>query len=240
MSRKEFMRELEFLLQDISDEERTEALMFYENYFDEAGLQNEHQVIAELGTPERVAAMIKDGLKGQFEDHIHAGSQGFSNDDYDKNYEMIDVEHQEKKKRGSHLGDSLKRKWDDIDSRDRLILAILFILIFVPVSFSIFGIIGGIFGAGFSVIAAILGVVFGFWIITFVLHFIAIVLIVMGVIHLFTIPAAGLIYMGVGCILIGLGTIFGKIAVWFFRDCIPQLFNAIADGLGKIFHPRGA
>ena len=35
MTRKEFMRELEFLLQDISDEEREEALAFYENYFDE-------------------------------------------------------------------------------------------------------------------------------------------------------------------------------------------------------------
>jgi hypothetical protein len=36
-----------------------------------------------------------------------------------------------------------------------------------------------------------------------------------------------------------LGTIFGKMAAWFFKDCIPGIANAIADGLGKIFRPRG-
>jgi len=36
-----------------------------------------------------------------------------------------------------------------------------------------------------------------------------------------------------------LGSIFGKVAAWFFKDCIPTIINAIADGLGKIFHPRG-
>ena len=40
MTRKEFMRELEFLLQDISDEEREEALAFYENYLMKLGIWN--------------------------------------------------------------------------------------------------------------------------------------------------------------------------------------------------------
>ena len=61
MDRKKFMKELEYLLQDISDEERQEALSFYENYFDEAGKENEQKVIDELGDPSRVAAIIKDG-----------------------------------------------------------------------------------------------------------------------------------------------------------------------------------
>ena len=56
MDRKTFMRELEYLLQDINDEERKEALDYYESYFDEAGLENEQQVLAELGEPSQVAA----------------------------------------------------------------------------------------------------------------------------------------------------------------------------------------
>ena len=55
MNRKEFLDELAFLLQDIEDVERDEAIQYYQDYFDEAGIENEQQVINELGTPEKVA-----------------------------------------------------------------------------------------------------------------------------------------------------------------------------------------
>lgn len=249
MDRKTFMRELEYLLQDISEDEKQEALSFYENYFDEAGSSNEQQVIAELGNPERVAAIIKDGLKGHFDEHIGAGSSGFSNDDYTQNFEVIDADAKETKKQkkastGEHY---IKDRWNEMDSRDRLILIVLAVIACVPFSFSIIrgifggtiGLFGGLFGAGFSIVAIFLCFIFGFWIITIVLHIIAFILIVTGFAYLFTMPGAGLIYMGIGCLLIALGSLFGKLAAWFFKDCIPTIFNAIADGLGKIFHPRG-
>ena len=56
MNRAEYMRELSYLLQDVPDEEREEALQYYEDYFDDAGPDREEQVIAELGRPEKVAA----------------------------------------------------------------------------------------------------------------------------------------------------------------------------------------
>ena len=37
MTRKEFMRQLEYLLQDIPDEEREEAVAYYRDYLEEAG-----------------------------------------------------------------------------------------------------------------------------------------------------------------------------------------------------------
>lgn len=250
MDRKTFMRELEYLLQDITDEERQEALDFYENYFDEAGVNNEQKVISELGTPEKVAAIIKDGLKGRFDDHIEVGNSGFSNHNYAQNYEVIDVDAKEtkkEKKTTTKNSEGIKNKWQTMNQRDRIVLIILAIVACVPFSFSIvsaifggtLGLFGGLFGAGFSIFSIFLCFIFGFWIITFVLHIIAFVLIIIGISHLFTLPGAGLIYMGIGFILIALGGIFGKIASWFFRDCIPSLFNAIADGLGKIFRPRG-
>ena len=67
MNRKKFIEELAFLLQDIEDAEREEAMQYYEDYFDEAGPENEQQVINDLGSPERVAAIIKAGLDNQFE-----------------------------------------------------------------------------------------------------------------------------------------------------------------------------
>ena len=58
MRREEFMRELEYLLRDIPANEREDALAYYENYFDEAGAENEQQVIKELGSPASVAEKI--------------------------------------------------------------------------------------------------------------------------------------------------------------------------------------
>ena len=41
MNRKEFMERLERLLWNISDSEREEALQYYNDYFDDAGEENE-------------------------------------------------------------------------------------------------------------------------------------------------------------------------------------------------------
>ena len=53
MSRWEFMRQLEELLSDISPNEREEALQYYNDYFNDAGRENEQEVIAALGCRDR-------------------------------------------------------------------------------------------------------------------------------------------------------------------------------------------
>lgn len=69
MSRWEFMRRLEELLSDISPNEREEALQYYNDYFNDAGRENEQSVIGALGSPEQVAEIVKEGLSEN-------GSQG--------------------------------------------------------------------------------------------------------------------------------------------------------------------
>lgn len=59
MNRLEFMGALEHLLSDIAAEERKEALSFYEDYFADAGPDQEERIILELGSPERIAGTIK-------------------------------------------------------------------------------------------------------------------------------------------------------------------------------------
>ena len=51
MSRKEFMERLEKLLWNISDSEREEALQYYNDYFDDAGEENEAEVTEDQGGP---------------------------------------------------------------------------------------------------------------------------------------------------------------------------------------------
>lgn len=64
MNKTEFMRQLESLLQNISEQERREALQYYEDYFADAGPENEQAVIEALGNPARVAENIRRDLYG--------------------------------------------------------------------------------------------------------------------------------------------------------------------------------
>ncbi len=62
MNRVDFMNQLEGLLQSISSTEREEAVQYYNDYFDDAGEENEQEVIEALGNPARVAENIKRDL----------------------------------------------------------------------------------------------------------------------------------------------------------------------------------
>lgn len=64
MTKQEFLQRLNRLLADVTAEEREEALRYYEEYFDEAGPDQEQAVLAELGSPEKVAAIIKANVPG--------------------------------------------------------------------------------------------------------------------------------------------------------------------------------
>ena len=80
MNREEFMAKLKALLGDIPADEREEALQYYEDYFDDAGADNEAEVIRELESPQRVAAMIKNDLK-------HTGNDGeFTENGYEQEW----------------------------------------------------------------------------------------------------------------------------------------------------------
>ena len=59
MNRAEFMKILRSELRRLPEDERNSALEYYEEYFDEAGLQKEQQVLENLGNPKKIAGQIK-------------------------------------------------------------------------------------------------------------------------------------------------------------------------------------
>ena len=59
MKRDEFMAQIARLLADMADNERMEAIRYYNDYLDEAGEENEEEAIRELGNPQEIAANIK-------------------------------------------------------------------------------------------------------------------------------------------------------------------------------------
>ena len=88
MTRDAFMKELAYLLQDISEEDRQDALQYYRDYFDDAGPEREETVLRELGSPERVAAIIRANLAGQDADGGEFTDSGYEDSSYeDSGYE---------------------------------------------------------------------------------------------------------------------------------------------------------
>lgn len=61
MTKNEFIAALRAKLSMLSEDEREDAVQFYEEYFDEAGPENEQAVIQELGSPDAVAEKILSG-----------------------------------------------------------------------------------------------------------------------------------------------------------------------------------
>lgn len=80
MNRAEFMRRLTELLGDVSPMERDEAIQYYNDYFDDAGAENENSVIASLGSPEELARTIKAGLNdsGNSGEFTESGFSGYT------------------------------------------------------------------------------------------------------------------------------------------------------------------
>ena len=65
MNKEEFMTRLKELLADLPDDEnKQDALNYYQDYLEEAG-ENTAAVLKEFGSPERIASMIRCDLNGE-------------------------------------------------------------------------------------------------------------------------------------------------------------------------------
>lgn len=80
MNREVFIDELRKELSKLPEEEVEAAVEYYEEYFDEAGKDNEDNVIKALGNPKKVAGQIKSeyAVKLLDDDDIPVAKKGFA------------------------------------------------------------------------------------------------------------------------------------------------------------------
>lgn len=231
MDRKMFIRELEFLLQDIDDVERDEALQYYEDYFTEAGVENEQQVINDLGSPESVAAIIKAGLENQFDQDIEYGESKMGNANYKQNQEIIKtvIEENEGKEKTE-----CKKHFNGNPDRNK----ILSLVIIISAIFILLPIEGSILGLGFGFFAAVLSIglviLFG----GFACLVGAIICLVKALTIITAYPGAGLITLS-GCLgLIALTFIFFVLAKYLIKS-VPIIIKVIVDLCRKLVYKVG-
>lgn len=218
MERKDFIEELAFLLQDIDDLERGEALQYYEDYFDEAGKENEQQVIADLGSPEKVAAVIKAGLKNQFDQDIEFSENGMDNANYKETKELVE----RKQPQSYHQEKVKKHHFEGNPDRNKILLIIIIVGIVVlglPVGGGILGVTGGliagIFGLIVGVFAGSIGCFAG-----------AVACFVKGIMTIGYFPGGSLIILGIGFLLIALAILF----IWLAKGLL-KVIPVVARGI---------
>ena len=226
MNRKEFIDKLDYLLQDIEDIEREEALQYYEDYFDEAGSENESQVIKDLGSPERVAAIIKAGLENKFDQDIEYSEKGMDNANYKEVREVIEAEVIDKEKKENHFKGNPDRN------------RILIILIIIGIIFLALPIGGGLFGVCIGVIAALFALGIGVLTGGVVCLVGAVACLVKGAVILASTPGMGLIILATGFGLIALSIGFFALARGTVK-AIPLMVSGVVNLIKTIIQKVG-
>lgn len=231
MTKELYMAELKQLLGELPVDEREEALNYYEDYFADAGKENEESVIADLGSPEKVAFTIKAGLadadktEGEFTD---AGFKGYEDPYKD---EIINT-----------IPGSEERGFRQSvpNTRNNLLIAIIILVllspIIIPAVASIFGVLLGLTCATIAVMCAL--AVAGI-----ALLVVGALLFVVSATSIAVHPMGALVLAGASLFIFGVGGIFVAIGVKIISKVIPLLFRAIVSlfkkALNAINRKRG-
>lgn len=247
MNRIEFMNELEYLLQDISDEDKADAIDYYRDYLEEAGDENEPDVLREFGSPERIAAMIRSDLCGGMEAAGEFTDSGFQDSRFaDPRYrlaERMDLPEVKQACGGTDKNNPAGRTEAAKLNGQSWVKIILVIILVCLASPLLLGIGGGLLGTLFGVLAAVVSILFAaavlIAVLTFVFFALAVGLIGYGIANLFVIPAQGLLIIGAGIICLGLGLLSLILAVLFYGRLVPALVRGCVNQISRIFHRKG-
>ena len=260
MNRKQFMEQLERLLSDISEAERQEALEYYEGYFDDAGPENEGEVIRELGNPGKVAAIIKADLQengsdyGEYTENGYQDTRVSEEGDMPDKYTEITVcgecsengnsgnnssennssgYNRGRRERRAERGYHAERK----QNKPGLILALIVLVFAAPL---IKGVFGGVVGV--IVTLALLPFLLTFFVgagsVALVIG--AVLCVIVGIPLAVSMPPAGILTIGIGCLMMALGLLFLALTVWFGGKMLPAILRKFTGFCSNIINGRKA
>lgn len=245
MNREEFLRRLENLLADIPENDRNEAITFYTDYFEDAGVENEQKVIVELGSPETVAKIIKQDLQGEgVEKNGEYTEKGYQNSYYEQ-HEKQEVVRPESINQSEERTEYYTTNEDEKDSNEEeskytyvhkipvaiwVILAVIGIPLIIPVAVTVFGLL-------IALLVVPAAVLFAFGITSVVLVVTGGGLVLCGILKLIVLPLNGIAIAGVGLLLFGLGLLF-FLATKFFVFLLGVIGKGIVATVRLLFGKR--
>lgn len=223
MNRTRFMKELEQLLWDLPYNERREAIQYYNDYFDDAGPENEARVVKELESPEKVARTIREGMSenGEYTEH------GYEDDRFRQSQELSDF--RKEPEAAGAPAPKVPNLW-------KLLSVVLLCLILLPIVVPVFAaLLGILLAVVLGIGALILGVVLA----AVALPIAGIVLIGLAFYNLFFLPAVGITLGGIGCVLLAVGILLFLMAVWAGKRFLPFCIRSIVSVIRYPFRKAG-
>lgn len=259
MNKELFLQRLRELLTGMPAGEAEEAIRYYQDYFEDAGIENEQRVIEELVSPEQVARTIREsaGFSGNKE-HSYSSSEftdpfstgaGTNTNTYSGTYTGANTNTYGGAYTGAgtntgsynntYTGNYQPAGENNSSSQKSgshtgwWILAICTCWLWLPILI-------GVLAAVFGILISLLAVLFGFGVAALALIFSAIVMVATSFTRLFTSPAAAILLMGGGLLVGALGILFGILSVSFFTDALPAIFRRIRRWRNKDMSKGGA
>lgn len=254
MNRAQFMEQLEKLLSDISEAERQEALDYYNSYFDDAGEDQENEVIRELGSPGKVAAIIKADLDGSNDQYAEYTERGYEDIRSRENAQVPETRAQNRRTSGKRedrrfgreragrrteheerAGSRAERGYHAEKKKNNAgIILVLILLVFI--SPFIKGAVGGIVGVVVTIAMLPFLVVFGLGAAVLALIIGGIACGVTGIGLCFSGPATGVMCIGIGCILVAIGLLLLALLVYIASKVLPKILRMFTDFCYRILH----
>lgn len=222
MNREEFMAQLERLLWDISENDRLDAIAYYNDYFDEAGIENEGRVIQELGSPGKVAAIIKADLNMAGNQRAEYTENGYSDG----------------RSQGSQNPLSRRETGYREPKPKRSIPLILLIVLIVFASPLLLGVGGGLLGGLLGLLGGLIGIIVAAVVGGVACLVGGIVSFVVGIVKLVFNPIHGLLYMGLGSVALAIGIFFLILFVWLAFKWIPSLVRGAVELVQRLIHGK--
>lgn len=225
VNKSEFLSKLERLLWNIPKEERDEAIQYYEEYFNDAGVENEAELIAELESPEKVAKTIRDGFQSGNADSMEYTEQGIRNGKIPNANMPAPKNYSEQSNSYTYDGDFVKSVSDKKSFETwQIVLIIVGVVLLSPIWLSILAtaasLIVGVISAVLGIVVALLACILGFGVT-------GIFCVVVGISQLAVSPALGSIVLGMGLLLLGGMCICLLLAVLLIGKAIPAMVKGI-------------
>lgn len=216
MNRTEYMRQLESLLQNISLTEREEALQYYNDYFNDAGAENEQDVIQALGSPARVAENIRRDLYGA----------GYGDNEYRRTpaNDRALVEYRQSVRENPAKKSKLPTA-----------LIVLIVVLCVLASPALIGVGAGLLGTLVAIVVSWFSLILGIGVAAVALLAILLTLTVVGILCAFQSPLIGVIVLGCGFICGGLGILLMMLTVAMAGIVTPAVCRGAAGLCRRLF-----
>ena len=224
MNREEYMRLLAIALKDVPQSEKEEALQYYNDYFDDAGVENEQEVMKALGSPAKLAESIqKEFVTGEGKFEGYRGSYEQQPTYSNANTNTYNNPNEKAGKKNKMSGGLIALI---------VILTILASPLILALAAVVIGVLIGIFGAIFGVIVSLFAVI-----LTLICVVIACITIAfsLGMIS----PFSAVVLVGIGIASIGICIFLVMAIVWLFGVAIPWVVTGIGKLFKKIFGKKG-